>query len=80
MVDLYPLINALEGGIPPALKLFQCILAVLCLAFFVCPVPNFVVCLVSSFRCNGLATLGLAAFGRVRALRARCGPFELAMH
>ena len=32
-------------------------------------------CLVSSFRYNGLATLALAAFGRVRALRARCGPF-----
>ena len=31
--------------------------------------------LVSSFRYNGLATLALAAFGRVQALRARCGRF-----
>ena len=33
------------------------------------------VCLVGGFRYNSLATLALAAFGRVRALRARCGPF-----
>ena len=33
------------------------------------------VCLVSSFRYNSLAMLALAAFGCVRALRARCGPF-----
>ena len=45
--DPYPLINALEGGgIPLALKLFQCIIAVFCVAFFVCLVPNFIVCLV----------------------------------
>ena len=31
--------------------------------------------IVSSFRYNGLTTLALAAFSRVRALRARCGPF-----
>ena len=37
--------------------------------------PHFTVCLVSSFRYNGLATLALAAFGRVRALRTCCGPF-----
>ena len=37
---------------------------------FVCLVPGFIVCLVSSFRYNGLATLALAAFGRVRPLRA----------
>ena len=94
----YPSINALEGGIPPALKLFQCIIAVLCVAFFVCLVPNFClsssefhcmsshghfVCLVSSFRYNGLATLALAGpsgpragpSGPLRALRARkAGP------
>ena len=38
------------------------------------------VCLVCSFRYNGLATLALAVFGRVRAPRARCGPFERGMH
>ena len=38
------------------------------------------VCLVFSFRYNGLAALALEAFGRVRALRARCGPFGPAMH
>ena len=38
------------------------------------------VCLVFSFRYNGLATLALVAFGRVRALRAHCGPFGPAMH
>ena len=42
---------------------------------FVCLMLGFIVCLVSSFRYNGLATLDLAAFGRVRALLARCGPF-----
>ena len=42
---------------------------------FVCLVPGFIVYLVSSFRYNGLATLALAAFGRVRALHVRCGPF-----
>ena len=31
-------------------------------------------CLVGSLRCNGLASLALVAFGRVWALRARCGP------
>ena len=31
------------------------------------------VCLVDGFRYNGLATLTLAAFGRMRALRARAG-------
>ena len=92
---LYSLINALGGGIPFALKLFQCIIATLCVAFFVRLVPNFIVCpvigtclssrghfvcLVCSFRYNGLATLALAAFGRVRALRARCRPFGPAMH
>ena len=41
----------------------------------VCLMCGVFVCLVSSFRYNGLATLALAAFGRVRALRARCGPF-----
>ena len=43
--------------------------------YFVCLVPGFIVYLVSSFRYNGLATLDLAAYGRARALRARCGPF-----
>ena len=41
--------------------------------------PGFIVCLVSSFRYNGLATLALAAFGRVQALRTRCGLFGLAI-
>ena len=54
-----PLLMHWRGGIPPALKLFQCIIAVLCIAFFVCIVPNFIACLVSSFRYNGLATLAL---------------------
>ena len=72
-----------RGGIPPALELFQCIVAVLCVAFFVCLVPNFIVCLVSSFRYNGLATLALAGpsgpragpSGPLQALRARrAGP------
>ena len=42
---------------------------------FVCLVSGFIVGLFGSFRYNGLATLALAAFGRVQALRARCGPF-----
>ena len=46
-----------------------------CPRIFVRLVLGFIVCLVSSFRYNGLATLALAAFGRVRALRARCGHF-----
>ena len=32
---------------------------------FACLVPSFVVCLVSNFKYNGLATLALVAFGRV---------------
>ena len=47
---------------------------VLCIGIFLSSRGHFV-CLVSSFRYNGLATLALAAFGRVRARRARCGPF-----
>ena len=43
-----PLLMHWRGGIPPALKLFQCIIAVICVAFFVCVVPNFIVCLVVS--------------------------------
>ena len=46
---------------------------------FACLVPGFIVCLVSSFRYNGLATLALAAFGRVWALRARCEPLRPAI-
>ena len=42
---------------------------------FVCLVLSFIVCLVSSFRYNGFATLALEAFGRVQALCARCRPF-----
>ena len=42
----YALINALEGGTPHALNLFQCIIAVLCLACFVHLVPKFIVYLV----------------------------------
>ena len=42
---------------------------------FVCLVPSFIVCLVKSFRYIGLATLALAAFGRLQALRTRCWPF-----
>ena len=95
MCNAYPLSNALEGGIPLALKLFQCIIAVLCVAFFLCLVPNFIVCLVSSFRYNGLATLALAGpsgpragpsgpregpSGPLRALRAGSGPYGPAMH
>ena len=83
-----PLLVHWRGGIPPALKLFQCIIAVLCIAFFVCLVPNFIACLVSSFRYNGLATLALAGpsgpragpLGPLQALWARGGPFGPAMH
>ena len=73
--------NSTQGGIPLALAYLKCNCTVLCEALFVCLVPNFViclsshgqfVCLVDSFRYNGLATLALAAFGCVRALRARC--------
>ena len=87
--DPYLCISALEGGaIPPALSLFQCIIAVLCVAFFVCLVPNCIVrlvigtclsscgqfvCLPDSFRYNGLATLALVAFDRMQALRGGQG-------
>ena len=42
---------------------------------FVYLILGFIVSLVSSFRYNSLATLAVAAFGCVRALRAHCGPF-----
>ena len=51
------------------------IFACLVHGFIVCLVVEVLVSLVSSFRYNGLATLALAAFGRVQALCARCGPF-----
>ena len=88
------LINALQGGIPSALKLFQCMCCCLMCSFFVCLFPNYIVCLVigtrlssrgqfvclvNSFRYSGLAMLALAAFGRVRALCAHCGPSGPAM-
>ena len=51
--------------------------------FFVCLVVNSIACLVRDILCpvsrlryNDLATLALAAFGHVRALCARCRPFE----
>ena len=64
----------------PSYMLYFCLssrrdLVCLMCGIFVCLVPGFIVCLGSSFRYNGLATLALAAFGRVQALRARCGPF-----
>ena len=38
------------------------------------PIRGHFVCLVCSFRYDGLATLALAASGNARALRARCRP------
>ena len=91
-----PLLMHWRQGIRPALSLSQCIMAVLCVAFVVHLVPNFIVCLVvgtclsspgrfvclvGSFRYNGLATLALAGpSGPQRPLRARGGPFGPAMH
>ena len=72
----------------------QCISAVLYIVFFFRLGANFIVCLVIgtwvssrkhfvclvvSFRYNGLDMLALVTFGRVRALGARCGPFGPAM-
>ena len=78
--------NALGGGgSPDALGAFPPITLALCADFclssrwiFVCLVFGFIVCLVCSFRHNGLDTLALAAFGCVRALRAHCGAFGTA--
>ena len=74
---------------------FACLVPnfIVCLVanFIVCPVTNFIVCLVisshqhliclvGSFWYDGLVTLALVAFGRVRALCAHWGTFWHAMH
>ena len=62
----------------PSHRDFVCLVVGLSLSYvwqFCLFSPWFYCCAVIGSRYNGLATLLLAAFGRVRALRARCGPF-----
>ena len=77
----HPISIALKGGDTPCTcpsqVQFRCAMrSMLCLSspqfYCVSSLWHFV-CLVCSFRYNGLATLALVAFGRVWALRARCG-------
>ena len=73
----YPLVNALEGGgIPLALSHFQCIIAVLCVPYFVRLVPGCIACLVM-----GILYVLCIASGTTVSLRspsqpsAACGRF-----